>query len=435
MTLIKNISTGYSPRPWQRKLHASLHRFKMLILHRRAGKTVGIINDMLDLALKCKLKNPQYAYLSPTYAQSKKIAWGYFREYAGVIPGVQFNEQELKITIPRSNMNIGSEIKNDKITIYLLGTDNYNTIRGIYLDGAVLDEFADMNPEVWSKIIRPALSDREGWAVIIGTARPGHMHKFYQNVRDNPLWFVYVLKASESKILPQSELDAARIEMGEESYLQEYECEFETNQEANYYLSYVLKMEKDGRTRPNLYDSSLPVQAFFDLGIGDSTAIVFRQVLGSEHRIIDYYEASGQGIDHYAKLLQSKSYYYNRVVMPHDAKAKQLGTGKTIQESMEQYFRGIVEIQTRQSIQDRINATRVYLSSVYMDNVKCQRLLECLKAYKRQFDSQNQIYSDKPLHDWSSHGCDAMGYTALDNRGGLSFAEKIKDLPREAILE
>lgn len=433
MSLIKNISTGYHPRPWQKILHRAKQRFKMLILHRRAGKTVGVVNDLLDLALQCPLKNPQYAYLAPTYSQAKKIAWQYFRDFAGVMPGVQFNEQELKITIPRSNMKLDGESKGDKIVIYLLGTDNYNTIRGIYLDGAVLDEFADMNPEVWSKVIRPALSDRQGWAIVIGTARPGHMHKFYQNVKNNPLWFVYVLKASESGILPQHELDAAKLEMGEEAYLQEYECEFETNQEANYFLRYVLDLEKQGRARSPLYDAALPVQVFFDLGIGDSTAICFRQVLGNEHRIIDYYEASGQGIDHYAKLLQSKRYYYNRVVLPHDAKAKQLGTGKTIQESMETYFRGIVEIQPRQSISDRINAIRVYLNSVYIDNVMCERLLECLKAYKRKWDANNQIYSDSPVHDWSSHGVDSFGYMSLDNRGGLSFAEKIKDLPREYV--
>ena len=433
MTLIKNISTGYAPREWQKRIHSAKERFKFLIIHRRAGKTVAIINDIIDCALKCPLKNPQYAYVSPTYAQSKKIAWQYFKDFAGVIPGVTFNEQELKVTIPRANMMLEGVKKTDIITIYLLGADNYNSLRGMYLDGAALDEFADMNPEVWSKVIRPALSDRLGWCMIIGTARAGHIHKFYQTVRENPTWFTYILKASESGLIAQTELDAAKIEMGEESYLQEYECEFETNQEANYFLRYVLNMEKEGRMRQGLYDAALPVQVFFDLGIGDSTAVGFQQCLGNEKRIIDYYEASGQGIEHYAKMLQSKPYYYNRIILPHDAKARQLGTGKTIQESMEVFFRGMVEIQPKQRIPDRINATRVLLSSVYVDNIKCKRLIECWKAYKRSWDSQNQIYSETPVHDWSSHGCDMTGYMGLDTRGGLSFAEKVKNLPRESV--
>lgn len=434
MPIIKHISTGYSPREWQKKIHFAHQRFKFLIIHRRAGKTVAMINEIIDKALKCPLKNPQYAYLAPTYSQAKKIAWQYIRDFAGVIPGATFNEQELLLTIPRGNTIVDGVKKNDVIKVFLLGAENYNSLRGIYLDGAVLDEFADMHPDLWSTVIRPALSDRLGWATIVGTARPGAIHQFYKNIKDNPAWFTLIMKASESGLIAQAELDAAKIEMGEEAYLQEYECEFETDQEANYYLKYVIDMEKNGKMREGLYDLALPVQCFFDLGVGDSTAIWFRQVLKNEHRAVDYYEASGKGIEHYAQVLQKKNYYYNRIILPHDAKARQLSTGKTIQESMEAFFRGIVEIQKKQNKQDRINASRVLLSSIYMDNVKCARGIECLKSYKREWDAKNQIYSDDPKHDWSSHGSDAFGYMALDNRGGQSFSERVKDLPRDAII-
>ena len=167
---IKKVSTGYNPRPLQKIIHFSMKRFNVLVLHRRFGKTVLSINETIDRALRCSLKNPQYAYIAPTYGQAKRIAWEYLKEYTKDIPGAKPNEAELRVDIPRPSSK-------DKIRFMLLGSENPDTIRGIYLDGVVLDEFAVCDPTIWGQVVRPALADRSGWAIFLGTPK-GQNHFF-----------------------------------------------------------------------------------------------------------------------------------------------------------------------------------------------------------------------------------------------------------------
>ena len=196
---VKNIKTGYMPRPLQQVLHNSLKRFNVLVCHRRFGKTVCMVNELIDRALLNPLRNPHYAYIAPTYKQAKKIAWQYFVDYTRFLPGVTTNKSELTVYIERPGRRdpVTGELDPDTIEITLLGADDPDAIRGIYLDGSIIDEFAQCDPIIWGQVVRPALADRkkiaqdlgifedmggialEPWAVFIGTPK-GQNHFYYR---------------------------------------------------------------------------------------------------------------------------------------------------------------------------------------------------------------------------------------------------------------
>jgi hypothetical protein len=171
---IEEVAIPYVPRPFQAVLHAGLKRFNLLVCHRRFGKTVFSIMEMIDRGLRNDLRNPQYAYIAPTYGQAKRVAWEYLKYYCSHIPNAKANEAELRIDIMREHVD-GSK---DKIRFMLLGAENPDSLRGIYLDGCILDEYAQCPPAIWGEVVRPALSDRKGWAIFIGTPKgQNHFHE------------------------------------------------------------------------------------------------------------------------------------------------------------------------------------------------------------------------------------------------------------------
>ena len=415
------ISTGYVPRPLQARLHREIYgkRFAVLVMHRRFGKTVFTINELLDRALHCKKKNPQYAYICPTYSQAKRVAWAYLKDYCQFLPGYTANEAELKVTLTAPHGN-------GKITIHLLGSENADALRGMYFDGCILDEYGDFHPDVWSLVLRPALSDRLGWAIFIGTPKGHNDFKVkYDQAVKNPQWYAALFKASETRILPQSELEAAKEEMGDEAYEQEYECSWSATNTGAYFAKYI--NDARGAKPPRIihlpYDPGLLVDTFWDLGVNDTTVIWFRQQTRTEFRYIDHYEISGSSIPELVKVVQSKPYTYGRHVLPHDAGARELGTGQT---KAEQFRRlGLrVEIQPRHGKNDQIQAARLILPKSYFDAVKCHRGLECLENYTQKWDAKNKIYSNTPLHNWASHSADGFMVSAMDGRDSNTMAER-----------
>lgn len=418
------IDTGYKPRPFQRWLHANLKRFNVLCCHRRFGKTVFSINELIDQALRCDLKNPQYAYIAPTYGAAKRIAWEYIKDFVKGIPGATANESELRIDIPRPG-------RGDKIRMMLLGAENPGNLRGIYLDGCIVDEYAECDPTIWSQVIRPALSDRKGWAIFIGTPKGrNHFYDIYHNTVGSKNWLQATLRASQTKVIDQEELDEAALTMSEEEFEQEFECSWSAALVGAYYSKPLAKLEKEGKLYGDvLYDPALPVDTFWDLGVGDTTSIWFVQQYMNEVRLIDYYEMSGEGIDHYAKILQEKGYVYGEHTLPHDAAARSLETGKSRQETFTKY--GIrTKIQSRQAIDDGIHAVRMLLPRCVFNKVKCNRGIQALQNYQRKWDAKNKIFLDKPLHDWSSNGSDAFRYLALGLRSPTEKNNK-RNLPRQ----
>lgn len=426
----KVVSTGYIPRELQNKLHKDLKRFNVLVMHRRFGKTVFAINEMIDKGLRNELHNPQYAYIAPTYKQAKMVAWEYLQDFTKNIPGTEVNKSELSITIPRPS-------RGDKIKYMLLGADSPDSLKGIYLDGVILDEYAQQDPIIWGQVIRPALSDRKGWAIFIGTPKGmNHFYKIFKTAMNLDNWYTKMYKASETGVVDAEELVDARETMSEEEYNQEYECDFSAAIMGSYYGKIInqLRDAKIPRITSVPYDPALPVDTHWDLGIGDATTIWFRQRLGNEYRYIDYEEAVGEGLAFYVKLIKNKPYAYGRHVLPHDGAARELGTGKTRQETLLKF--GLrTEIQVRQSIDDGIQAVRNMLPLCWFDSENCVRGLDCLTNYQKEWDSKLDMFKNKPKHDWTSNGADGFRISALDNRKSDFAHDYGKNLPRQAISD
>ena len=406
------VKIPYKPRDLQAEMHQDLKRWNVLVMHRRFGKTVFAVNHMIKHALTCPLPRPRVALVAPTFTQAKRISWDYVKYYAGVIPGVTFNETELRADFPNGGR------------IMLLSGENPDALRGIYLDLCVFDEYGMQNPRVWGEVVRPALSDREGSAIFLGTPN-GHNH-FYEIMQQaknevkegSDYWYWKIAKASETNLVKEEELDAARKQMTEEQYEQEYECSFTAAIIGAYYGRLMSELEEKDRVTRVPYDPALPVHTAWDLGINDSTAIWFAQIFrGGAVNVIDYYENTGVGLDHYAEVLRQKDYHYGDHLAPHDIEIRELGSGKSRLETA--FSLGIrFKVVPKMKIADGINAARLLIPKCYFDKDNCATGIEMLKQYRQEWDEKRKIFRDQPRHDFTSHAADAFRYLAigLENR-------------------
>ena len=401
-----HIEIPYEPRELQRKLHnqMALKRWGVVVCHRRFGKTVWAINHILRAALMCEKNNPRLAYMAPTYRQAKNVAWDYIKEYAGKIPGVRFHETELRCDLPT-----GARIS-------LLGAENPDSLRGIYLDGCVMDEVADMPENVFPEVLRPALSDRKGFCIFLGTPK-GHnaFYEKYEEAVANDDWLAAVYKASETGILDQEELDAAKVMMSSDQYAQEFECSWNANVPGAVYGKELEEAQADGRITNVPYNPASKVDTWWDLGVGDSTSIWFTQNIGRAVHVIDYYEARGEGLPHYCKVLSSKNYLYGEHNAPHDIEVRELGTGKSRREiawDLGLNFRVVPKL----PIEDGIHAAQMLIPRLYFDREKCKYGLECLRQYHRAYNERTRSFRATPVHDYSSHAADAFRYLAVGLR-------------------
>ena len=401
-----HIEIPYEPRELQRKLHnqMALKRWGVVVCHRRFGKTVWAINHILRAALMCEKNNPRLAYMAPTYRQAKNVAWDYIKEYAGKIPGVRFHETELRCDLPT-----GARIS-------LLGAENPDSLRGIYLDGCVMDEVADMPENVFPEVLRPALSDRKGFCIFLGTPK-GHnaFYEKYEEAVANDDWLAAVYKASETGILDQEELDAAKVMMSSDQYAQEFECSWNANVPGAVYGKELEEAQADGRITNVPYNPASKVDTWWDVGVGDSTAIFFTQNIGRAVHVIDYYEARGEGLPHYCKVLSSKNYLYGEHNAPHDIEVRELGTGKSRREiawDLGLNFRVVPKL----PIEDGIHAAQMLIPRLYFDREKCKYGLECLRQYHRAYNERTRSFRATPVHDYSSHAADAFRYLAVGLR-------------------
>lgn len=399
------ITIPYTPREVMLPFHNRTERFACLVAHRRCGKTVAAINDLIRDALTIQRDNVRVAYISPTYRQSKAVAWDYCKEFTRSIPGIKVNESELRIDFPN-----GARIR-------LFGAETADSMRGLYFDSVVLDEPADFPANAWSTVIRPAIADRQGKATFIGTPKgKNEFWEIFDAARNDQSWFTAMHKVSETKLLPQEELDAAIKTMGEDRYEQEFECSFEAAIAGAYYGTEMKEATNAGRICNVPYDRAVGVVTSWDLGIGDSTSIWFAQYVGQEVRLIDYYESSGVGLDHYARVLQEKGYVYESHILPHDVQVKELGTGSSRLETLDNLGIRPVEIAPKLNLDDGIQAVRSMLDRCWFHETKCNRGIEALRQYQRDFDEKGRTWRGRPRHDWTSHGADAMRYLAVGYR-------------------
>lgn len=382
-------------------IHTDPARFKVAVCHRRFGKTVCAVNELIKAALSCKLPNPRFAYIAPTYKQAKMIAWDYLKEYTRVIPKVKINESELRVDVPN-----GARIR-------LFGADSPDSLRGIYLDGVILDEVAQMNPSLWTKIVRPTLADRKGWAWFVGTPQGANMlYDLSEHAKTAEDWSLHIYKASETGLIDAEELESSKAIMDADEYAQEFECSWSAAVKGAYYADQIAKAEKEGRICRVPYDGLLGVSTWWDLGMNDSTTIWFTQATGREIRVIDCYDHSGEGLQHYANVLKEKGYTYDTHNAPHDIQVRELGTGKSRLETAKSL--GIsFKVVPNLGVYDGIGAVRGILSRCWFDAEKCKVGLEALRHYRKEYDEKRKIFRNTPLHDWTSHYADAFRYFAV----------------------
>lgn len=269
--LLTRVETGYVPHRFQREIHANLKRFSVVVAHRRMGKTVLAVNSLIDAALRCTKQDPRYAYVAPFRGQAKAVAWDYLRRYGLTVPGTIAAEGELSITFPH-----GARIR-------LFGADNPDALRGIYLDGCVMDEVADMKPEVWGEVIRPALSDRLGWCLFIGTPKGANLfHDLYQHALTDPTWYAGLFPVDETGMVAESELELARAVMSPNSYRQEFLCDFTASSD-NVLIPVDLASDASRRTIDERLLVGLPKILGIDIARfgGDRSCIFKRQGLAS----------------------------------------------------------------------------------------------------------------------------------------------------------
>ena len=393
--------------------HNRRQRWACLVAHRRAGKTVAAVNDIIRAGITYQGQRGLFGYVAPYRSQAKAVAWQYFQEFAAPITETK-NEQELTLTL----MN-GSQIR-------LFGADNADAMRGLGFDGLYLDEYGDFRPSVFGNVLRPSLSDKTGWCVFGGTPKGKNAFwEIYETAQRLPHdWFLLRLPASTSGLLPPGELAAARAQLAEDQYLQEYECSFEAAIQGAYFGKEMREAQDQGRICQVPHDPGLPVFTAWDLGYRDDTAVWFYQLGRGEIRVIDFYAVSGEDIHDIAAVVTGKPYKYARHYLPHDARAKSLQTGKSIVEQLAAHL-DIAKLAVVPDIgvQSGIQAVRLILPQVWFDAEHCREGIEALRQYQREFDEDKKAYRQSPRHDWTSHPSDAFRMLAV------SYAEQADKTP------
>ena len=412
----RRVILDYVPRGAFKEFHNRKQRWACLVAHRRAGKTVSAVNDIIRGAFMSKSPNPLFGYIAPYRSQAKSVAWDYIKRYAAPITKAA-NEADLTVELYN-----GSKIR-------LFGADNADAMRGLGFDGIYMDEYGDFKPSVWGHVIRPTLSDKQGWAVFGGTPKgKNQFWEVHQMARLNPKeWFNLTLKASQSGILPQSELMAVQKQISEDQYMQEYECSFEAAILGAFYGIEMREATEEKRVNRVEYDPSLPTFTAWDLGYRDDTAIWWYQVMHKEIHVIDYHSVSGAGIKEIAEVVMSKPYHYAKHFLPHDARAKTLAAqGKSIVEQLGGYLgMSNLAIVPELSVQDGIQAVRQTLPRCWFDELKCLEGIEALRQYQREYDEDKKSYRASPRHDWTSHPCLVAG-TMIETATGAVAIEDIK---------
>jgi hypothetical protein len=301
--------------------------------------------------------------------------------------------------------------------IRLFGADNADAMRGLGFDGVFMDEYGDFRPSVWGNVIRPTLSDKQGWAVFAGTPKgKNQFWQIFETAKKTPSeWFHLVLKASESGLLPDTELQAAAAQISDDQFLQEYECSFEAAILGAFFGEELRKVTDAGQVCRVDYDPHLPTYTAWDLGYRDDTAIWWYQVVRNEIHIIDYFAISGANVAEIAKIVTEKPYKYAKHYLPHDARAKTLAAaGKSVIEQLSEYL-GInnMAIVPDLSVQDGIQAVRQMLPMCWFDSERTHDGLEALRQYQREYDEDKKAFRQTPRHDWTSHPADAFRMLAI----------------------
>jgi phage terminase large subunit len=415
---------GWNPRIYQEPLWGYLEnggKRACVIWHRRSGKDDVALNWT---SIAAHQRTAEYWHMLPEAAQGRKAIWTAVNPHTGRRRIDQAFPLETRKKTREDEMVI--EFKNGSLW-RVVGSDNYNSLLGSTPAGVVFSEWALADPNAWA-FLRPILLENGGWAMFITTPRgSNHAKKTLDLAKSEPNWFAQVLSVKDTGIFTPQQLETELKEYqsdygdeeGEALFEQEYNCSFESALIGSYYGSYLNRAQKQGRIGNIPIDRSVLVDTSWDLGVSDSTAIWFIQMVGKERRLVDYHEASGVGLDEYARVLAEKrekhKWVYGRHHFPHDVTVRELGNGLSREDTLTGL--GIKPTVTPQSnVMDGVNATRRLLDQAWIDETRCERGLNALRNYRRAWDDKLKMFRDAPLHDWASHGADALRTFASGHR-------------------
>jgi len=408
-------------RPYQQPLHSAMiggTKRAIEIAHRRWGK------DEIALTVTCELAHKRvgsYWHCLPEFAQARKAIWTAVNAHTGKRRVFESFPESVIESMNDQEMFI--RFKNGS-TWQMIGSDRYDSTVGAGVAGITYSEWALANPSAWA-YHRPMVEENNGWAMFITTPRGNnHARTMYDHARQHPeTWFAEISNAEDTGALSPSQLKESLEEyislygsdLGKAQYEQEYLCSFNAAVMGSFYGSELTRAETDKRITTVPWQRGHQVITAWDLGWTDSTAIWFAQIIGQEIHLIDYYEANGQGLDHYADVLKEKGYNYKQHLLPHDVDQHELGSGKSRASTLRALGINPTVVPVHK-VFDGVNAARMIMDRCWFDEQKCARGLDALRMYRREWDDRLKVFRGNPLHDWTSHGADAFRYFAAGFR-------------------
>jgi hypothetical protein len=403
----RRITLAFSPRPWQRPLLDDPAKRIVAVVHRRAGKSTALLWLGLKTAFTSKRQLPRVVHILPYSVMWQRTGlWDQAVLAADSIPGCEVRKGNMTIKLPNGGIWQAG------------GGDNPDSWRGGYADLVVVDEYDDTPPSMVPLVIEPMLADRDGTLVRCGTPKGrGLLQAAYDRARVTHGYSSYLLDHTKTNTLSDEAIARLRQEMSDEEFAQELECSFEAPNSGSYYGRLMNDAESEGRIGLVPHDPVLRVWTSWDLGIADATAIWCVQIsAGGQWRFIDYIEGAGEALDYYVRLLQTKPYFYEKHLLPHDAEAHELGSGRSRTETLHGLGLKPTRIVNRHNVADGINAVRMVLPRAWFDAERCAIGIRALRNYRREWNENAQTWRSTPVHDFASHGADSMRYMALGVR-------------------
>lgn len=418
MTEIELPANGWTPRPYQQSTWSYLQSTPygaraILCHHRRAGKDHLSINWA---AVSSQMRVGLYIHIFPYANQGRRVIWNGLDGR-----GIKFLDAfPPELVERRSDLEMRLILKNGSV-FQVLGADDPDKLVGINCVGAIFSEYALMDPRTLD-LVMPILNENGGWAMFPSTPRgENHFYKLCENAKKDPNWHFSLETIETTGAVNPARVEEERARGVDEALLkQEYWCSFTAPLQGAYYDRQMNGLMDQGRLTEVPYDPAMEVHTAWDLGVNDSTVIWFFQVQKSGAvRIFDYYENSGEGFGHYARVLDDRAtkgrWVYGTHYGPHDLAQRDIGTAKTRIETARELGINFL-IVPKHDVEDGIEAGRQLLPRCYIDQKKCKRGIEALKSYRKDWDEKNQTFRSKPLHDWSSHAADSFRYLAMGLR-------------------
>jgi phage terminase large subunit len=401
----------YQKSFWQ-AMQSGVNR-AVLVWHRRAGKEKTCWNYMICQAVR---RVGVYYYVFPDSKMGRRIIWDNIDKYGFKL--LHHIPEPMITNVNNTEMKI--VLRNGSV-ILVLGSRDVDSLRGPNPVGVVFSEYSEQHPMAW-QTVSPILRENDGWAIFNFTPKgQNHAKYLYDNAMENmskgaQSWFCELLTIDDTGAFTKEDIEKERKEsrMSEDMIQQEYYCSFTLGIDGSYYAKYLKDAEDENRVGKVPYDKHARVNTAWDIGYGDSTSIVFFQMIGKEVHIIDYYENSGEGLPHYAEIIKNKNYIYDSHYAPHDIRAHEFSQGLSPEEvgkSLGINFNVLPTLKI--GLENGIEALRSIFPRIWINKDKCDHLVECLRNYRKEFDQKHEVYRERPVHNWASHCADACRYMAL----------------------